>query len=131
MIDVRLHTETIVSQEGDQPYVHCLCLPPSPSFSQPSSPSWVDVDPDTRQRLIHSLSSWHFEPHKLPEEEVLACSYILFEALYRIEHMYDAIPVPLSERSVLLHYAYILPSTVIAIDGVFSGPWLPLAHVIG
>ncbi|TBU38768.1 HD-domain/PDEase-like protein [Dichomitus squalens] len=78
LIDVRLHTETIVSQEGDQP------------------PSWVDVDPDTRQRLIHSLSSWHFEPHKLPEEEILACSYILFEALFRIEHMHDSISVPLN-----------------------------------
>ena len=59
--------------------------------------SVVDMPQDVRERLIHSLSSWHFEPHKLPEEEVVACSYILFEALYRIENMYEAVAVPLSK----------------------------------
>ncbi len=63
-------------------------------------PSFVDMDQGTRERLIHSLSSWHFEPHKLPEEEIIACSYILFEALYRIEHLYDTVSVPLSESHV-------------------------------
>ena len=63
-------------------------------------PSFVDMDQGTRERLIHSLSSWHFEPHKLPEEEVIACSYILFEALYRIEHLYETVAVPLSESQI-------------------------------
>ncbi len=65
-------------------------------------PPFVDMDQGTRERLIHSLSSWHFEPHKLPEEEIIACSYILFEALYRIEHLYDTVSVPLSESQALL-----------------------------
>lgn len=63
----------------------------------------MDMDQDTRERLIHSLSSWHFEPHKLPEEEIIACSYILFEALYRIEHMFETVAVPLSESLIYIH----------------------------
>lgn len=55
------------------------------------------LNQDTHERLIHSLSSWHFEPHKLPEEEVIACSYILFEALYRIENMQETVSVSLGE----------------------------------
>ncbi|TFK91193.1 HD-domain/PDEase-like protein [Polyporus arcularius HHB13444] len=86
LIDVRLHTETIVSQEGEH------------------VPSFVDMDQGTRERLIHSLSSWHFEPHKLPEEEIIACSYILFEALYRIEHLYDTVSVPLSSLASFLQH---------------------------
>ncbi|KAI0720811.1 HD-domain/PDEase-like protein [Cerioporus squamosus] len=86
LIDVRLHTETIVSQEGEH------------------VPSFVDMDEGTRERLIHSLSSWHFEPHKLPEEEVIACSYILFEALYRIEHLYETVSVPLSCLAAFLQH---------------------------
>ncbi|KAI0716394.1 HD-domain/PDEase-like protein [Earliella scabrosa] len=86
LIDVRLHTETIVNQEGDH------------------VPSFVDMDQATRERLIHSLSSWHFEPHKLPEEEVIACSYILFEALYRIEHMCETVSVPLSCLATFLQH---------------------------
>lgn len=34
----------------------------------------------TRRRLIESLSSWHFEPHKLSSDEVLSCALLLFEA---------------------------------------------------
>ncbi|KAI1784861.1 HD-domain/PDEase-like protein [Ganoderma leucocontextum] len=86
LIDVRHHTETIVSQEGDH------------------VPSWVDMHPETRARLIHSLSSWHFEPHKLPEEEIIACSYILFEALYRIEHMPHKVPVSLNSLATFLQH---------------------------
>ncbi|KAI0739159.1 HD-domain/PDEase-like protein [Daedaleopsis nitida] len=86
LIDVRLHTETIVSQEGD----HLT--------------SFVDMDQGTRERLIHSLSSWHFEPHKLPEEEIIACSYILFEALYRIEYMCETVSVPLSSLAAFLQH---------------------------
>ena len=93
------------------------CVRPSPVFFLPSppphsakSPSWVDMDPETRARLIHSLSSWHFEPHKLPEEEVIACSYILFEALYRIEHMAHKVPVSLSKLYHLLSSPFLFVS---------------------
>ncbi|TCD60865.1 3',5'-cyclic-nucleotide phosphodiesterase, partial [Steccherinum ochraceum] len=35
---------------------------------------------DVSRRLIESLSSWHFEPHKLSSDEVLSCALLLFEA---------------------------------------------------
>lgn len=72
---------------------------------------------DTHERLIHSLSSWHFEPHKLPEEEVIACSYILFEALYRIENMQETVSVSLGECPFHAYVPYhIVPS--IPLNGV-------------
>ncbi|OBZ67419.1 3',5'-cyclic-nucleotide phosphodiesterase regA [Grifola frondosa] len=86
LIDVRAHTETIVNQEPDQ------------------LPSFTALQEDTRARLIGSLGSWHFEPHKLPEEEVVACSYILFEALFRIEGMLDVVGVPLSRIAIFLQH---------------------------
>lgn len=57
----------------------------------------ITVDDKTRRRLIESLGSWHFEPHKLPEDEVLACTYILFEAVFRIQGMQEAIDVSLGK----------------------------------
>ncbi|KAH9946868.1 HD-domain/PDEase-like protein [Amylocystis lapponica] len=86
LIDVRAHTETVVSSET----VHL--------------PSFVGCEGSARSRLIASLDTWHFEPHKLPEEEVVACTYILFEALYRIEGMQEAIGVPLARLATFLHH---------------------------
>jgi hypothetical protein len=51
----------------------------------------------TRHRLIRSLDSWNFEPHKLPEEEILSCALILFELLFRIEGMTDQVGVSLGQ----------------------------------
>ncbi|KAI0822903.1 HD-domain/PDEase-like protein [Trametes gibbosa] len=85
LIDVRAHTETMVSQDTAH-----FCF--------------AELDRGTQERLVHSLSSWHFEPHKLPEEEVIACSYILFEALYRIENMRDTVSVPLSSIATFLQH---------------------------
>lgn len=53
------------------------------------------IDANSRRRLIDALDSWHFEPHKLPDEEVLACTQLLFEALYRVEGMQGAVGVSL------------------------------------
>ena len=53
-----------------------------------SSP-FIVIEDDVRERLIDSLGSWHFQPLKLPEEEVLACAYILFESLFRLEGMQE------------------------------------------
>ena len=33
------------------------------------------------------MDRWDFQPQLLPDEEVLACTIILFEALWRIEDM--------------------------------------------
>ncbi|TEB20637.1 HD-domain/PDEase-like protein [Coprinellus micaceus] len=57
-----------------------------------------------RSRLIRSLDIWHFEPHRLPEEEILACTIILFEVLYCIEGMEEAVGIPLSQVSAFVHH---------------------------
>lgn len=57
----------------------------------------IEIPASSRQRLIESLDSWNFEPHKLPEEEVLCCTQILFETLFRVEGMQEAIGLPLSK----------------------------------
>ena len=60
-----------------------------------SSSAPTDLPPETSTRLIQSLDSWNFEPHKLSDEEVLSCTMILFEALFRIEGMKSVIGVSL------------------------------------
>lgn len=55
------------------------------------------VPESVRSRLIHAVDRWHFEPHKLPDEEVLACTLILFETLFRIEGMGEVIPINIRE----------------------------------
>ncbi|KAH7913325.1 hypothetical protein BJ138DRAFT_649557 [Hygrophoropsis aurantiaca] len=69
----------------------------------------IDLSPvviplETRIRLIKSLDSWHFEPHKLPEDEVLFCALILFESILRIDGMMDEVQVSLSEISTFLRH---------------------------
>ncbi|EMD35295.1 hypothetical protein CERSUDRAFT_116097 [Gelatoporia subvermispora B] len=86
LIDVRAHTESILNMEPVQ------------------SPPFMQMDEHTRCRLIQSLCNWNFEPHILPDEEVIACSYILFEVLYRIEGMQDAVGIPLSSIATFLHH---------------------------
>ncbi|KAF5379076.1 hypothetical protein D9615_005977 [Tricholomella constricta] len=63
-----------------------------------------DLSLDARRRLIRSLERWHFEPHKLSEEELLACTLILFEALYRIEGMEEAIGVSMRQISPFVQH---------------------------
>lgn len=87
LIDLRAHTETVVNSEP--PY---------------SSSPMITVDDKTRRRLIKSLDSWHFEPHLLPEEEVLACTYILFESLFCLQGMQEAINVSLLQISAFLQH---------------------------
>ncbi|KAJ3986486.1 hypothetical protein F5890DRAFT_1407294, partial [Lentinula detonsa] len=65
----------------------------------------TDLPAETRTRLIHSLDSWSFEPHKLPDEEVLACAMMLFEALFRIEHMQSSVGLSLKDQIYpLIHH---------------------------
>ena len=51
---------------------------------------------ETRNHAIETLDSWNFEPSKLPEEEVLVCTIILFEALLCKDGMEDEINISLS-----------------------------------
>ncbi|KIP06366.1 hypothetical protein PHLGIDRAFT_119069 [Phlebiopsis gigantea 11061_1 CR5-6] len=87
LIDVRAHTETIVNCE--QTHVNS---PP------------ITISREARSRLINSLDSWHFEPHKLPEEEVLSCTYLLFEALFRTQGMQEDVGVSLPQISSFLQH---------------------------
>lgn len=59
-----------------------------------SSTSPVILD-ETRNRAIETLDSWNFEPSKLPEEDVLVCTIILFETLLCKEGMEDEINISL------------------------------------
>ncbi|KAF8636892.1 hypothetical protein AX17_003144 [Amanita inopinata Kibby_2008] len=64
----------------------------------------ANLSPETRSRLIRKLDRWHFQPHELPEEELLACALILFELLFRIEGMKDVIPVSMQQISAFVHH---------------------------
>ncbi|KAF9269705.1 HD-domain/PDEase-like protein [Marasmius fiardii PR-910] len=64
----------------------------------------TDLPVETRTRLIQSLDSWNFEPHKLPDEEVLSCTMILFEALFRIEGLKSLVGVTLDQIYPLIHH---------------------------
>jgi hypothetical protein len=82
-----------VNEHGLELYASFL-LPYNLDLLRISIPT--DLSTETRFRLIESLESWKFEPHKLPEEELLACTLILFEGLYRIEGIEEAVGVSLS-----------------------------------
>lgn len=67
-------------------------LPDGPGNSDASSashyisyphPFHLLADQSNRRRLIESLSSWNFEPHKLSSDEVISCALLLFEAFLR------------------------------------------------
>ena len=51
---------------------------------------------DIRTRLIKAADSWDFEPHKLPEEQVLYTSLLVFETLIRVEGVREAVGVSIS-----------------------------------
>ena len=63
------------------PRQHGLTVPLPSTF-----PTILD---ETRIQAIETLDSWNFEPSKLPEEGVLVCTIILFEALLCREGMED------------------------------------------
>ena len=52
----------------------------------------INVSLERRAELIQSMDNWNFEPHKLPEHEVLYCSLVIFEALFRLEGLSDTVP---------------------------------------
>lgn len=71
-----------------------------------SSP--IDVSLDRRSQLIKSLDNWHFEPHKLPEHEVLYCSLVIFETLFRLEGLSDTVPVSIDQvRNLLFNMRHV------------------------
>ncbi|THG98745.1 hypothetical protein EW145_g7374 [Phellinidium pouzarii] len=82
------------------------------TVNQPVLPSLPTISATTRHRLIDALDSWHFEPHKLPDEEVLACTLLLFEALFRVEGMQETVGVSIAQlSSFLLHLRHAYRAT--------------------
>ncbi|KAG6377355.1 hypothetical protein JVT61DRAFT_15150 [Boletus reticuloceps] len=69
-----------------------------------TDPSPIEIPPETRKHLIRRLDSWHFEPHKLPDDEVLFCAQILFESLFQMENMQDDTGVSLNDISIFLKH---------------------------
>ncbi|KAJ6487764.1 hypothetical protein C8R45DRAFT_827523, partial [Mycena sanguinolenta] len=56
-----------------------------------------DLTPESRAHLISLLSGWNFEPSALDEDQVAACAVLLFEALFRIVGMREAVGVDISQ----------------------------------
>lgn len=100
LCEVRAQTQTTVTHYDTDPYVyrnHWLSHP-----VQCISRSPIEIPPETRKRLIRRLDGWHFEPHKLPDEEVLFCAQILFETLFQMENMQNDTGVSLSQCHMCL-----------------------------
>ena len=72
------------------------------SSSYPIARAPIDVSLERRAELIRSLDNWHFEPHKLPDHEVLYCSLIIFEALFRLDGILDMVPVSIGMLECML-----------------------------
>lgn len=91
-----MYTQTLhaVNEHGSHSYVRLSNIMDRSRLISTSIPA--DLPLDTRRRLIQSLERWHFEPHKLRDDEVLSCALILFEGLFRIEGMEEATGVTMS-----------------------------------
>ncbi|KAF5371741.1 hypothetical protein D9758_003600 [Tetrapyrgos nigripes] len=65
----------------------------------------LDIPQETREKLVAAVDEWEFEPHNLEEEvEVLACTMILFEALFRIEGLEEEVGVGLDQLYPLIRH---------------------------
>ncbi|EKM76750.1 hypothetical protein AGABI1DRAFT_78188, partial [Agaricus bisporus var. burnettii JB137-S8] len=52
-----------------------------------------ELSQEDRVRLLKNIESWYFEPLRMPEHEVLACVIFLFQVLFRIEGMQEAVNI--------------------------------------
>lgn len=59
---------------------------------------------ETRRKLVTLLDTPAFEPHKLPPDEVLMCSLILFDTLFQVDGLQEAAGVSLSSYLPLILY---------------------------
>jgi hypothetical protein len=84
------HTHTVINALERSYVLWFSCVF---SFLFPIIRAPIDVSLERRAELIRSLDNWNFEPHKLPEHEVLYCSLVIFEALFRLDGLLDMIPV--------------------------------------
>ena len=99
---------------SDRTYIQFSCIL---SFSYTIARAPIDVSLERRAELIRSLDNWHFEPHKLPEHEVLYCSLVIFESLFRLDGLLDMIPVSIGAYQCILS-SLSLPNPLLSLDQV-------------
>ncbi|THV04194.1 HD-domain/PDEase-like protein [Dendrothele bispora CBS 962.96] len=76
---------------------------PQESLSFISEP--MEIPREMREKLVQALDEWEFEPHKLQDEdEVIGCTMILFEALFRIQGMREDVGITLDQIYPLIHH---------------------------
>ncbi|KAF8652363.1 hypothetical protein AX16_004393 [Volvariella volvacea WC 439] len=64
----------------------------------------TDLPAETRSRLVAALDTWQFEPYNLDDNDVVACTLLLFEALYRVEGMEEAVGISLDQLSPFIQH---------------------------
>ncbi|KAI0031340.1 hypothetical protein K488DRAFT_52260 [Vararia minispora EC-137] len=62
----------------------------------------IPPERDIRTQLINAADAWGFEPHKLPEEHLLYTSLLVFETLFRVEGVEEAVGVSIERIGELL-----------------------------
>lgn len=60
-----------------------------------------ELSQEDRVRLLKNIESWYFEPLRMPEHEVLACVIFLFQVLFRIEGMQEAVNINFSTSPII------------------------------
>jgi hypothetical protein len=61
-------------------------------FSQTSRPATLicpTPHPATRARLIQALSSWSFDPHSLPPDELMIATCLIFQTVLIVDGMME------------------------------------------
>ncbi|CAE7220044.1 unnamed protein product [Rhizoctonia solani] len=65
-------------------------------------PTYTSPNPAHREHLIALLDRWEFEPHKLSDEDVLACAGLLFQAAFQIDGLQEDVGVGLDQLEPFL-----------------------------
>ncbi|VDC07934.1 unnamed protein product [Peniophora sp. CBMAI 1063] len=61
-----------------------------------------DVDPDVRAQLIARVDAWDFEPHKLDDNHLIYSALLIFESLFLLDGLQEAVNVSLDQIQELL-----------------------------
>ncbi|KAG8729500.1 3',5'-cyclic-nucleotide phosphodiesterase [Ceratobasidium sp. 423] len=74
------------------PFAYSVDDPPQANGT-PQAYTSPTPDPAHREHLISLLDRWEFEPHKLSDEDVLACAGLLFQAAFEIDGLQEDVRV--------------------------------------
>ncbi|CAE6435846.1 unnamed protein product [Rhizoctonia solani] len=83
------------------PFAYSVDDPPQANGT-PTPYTSPTPDPVHREHLISLLDRWEFEPHKLSDEDVLACAGLLFEAAFEIDGLQEDVGVGLDQLGPFL-----------------------------